>query len=358
MFVNMSKQNDLKVKEVIRETADAATIVLKNPIFSKIKYKSGQFLTLLLNVNGQAIRRSYSLSSSPLTDEYMAFTVKKVKGGLASNFLVDTVKAGDRIDFIEPMGNFTVEPDKNNRRHVVLIGAGSGVTPLMSMLKTVLAGEPQSIVSLVYGNRTLETIIFKKQLEDLVKKYPDRLKVVHVLSQAPADWNGFSGRIDQVQTVNILNLLPRWEKNQTEYYLCGPEGMMKDVEAGLQKMQVEKAQIHKESFTHTVTEAEQQAKANLAASLTAQTVTIHLDGATYQVNVNPKSTILEAALDAGVDMPYSCQSGLCTACRGKCTSGSVKMEDCDGLSDKEKQQGYVLTCMAHPATADVVVEMG
>ncbi len=354
----MSKYYDLKVKEIINETADSVTIVLKNPLFSRIKYQSGQFLTLLLTVNGEKIRRSYSLSSSPLVDDNMAITVKKLQGGLASNFLCTQIKAGDKIDFAEPMGHFVIEADKNKKRHIVLIGAGSGITPLMSMLKTVLAGEPQSVVSLVYGNRHEQTIIFNKQLAELKAKHGERFNLVHVLSQPTSTWNGFKGRIDKVMTVNVLNLLPKWEKDSTEYYLCGPEAMMNTAQEGLIAWGVPKIAIFKESFTHTATEEQKQEKEKLATTLSNQKVTILLDGQNYEVEVSPKTTILDAALSAGIDMPYSCQSGLCTACRGKCTAGQIKMEDCDGLSEKEIQEGYVLTCMSHPVSAGVVVEIG
>lgn len=355
----MSKYHDLKVKEVIKETADAVTIVLKNPLFSRIKYKSGQFLTLLLTINGEKIRRSYSLSSSPITDEYMAFTVKKVEKGLASNFICNHIKAGDKIDFMEPAGHFIVEPQKNNKRHYVLIGGGSGITPLMSMLKSVLATEPQSMVSLIYTNRNEQSIIFKAQLDELQAKYSENLRVVHVLSQPNQSWNGFKGRLDKVLTVNIIDKLPKFDKAETAYYLCGPEGMTSAAQEGLALLQVPKSQIYKESFVSAAATPEvQAAKTSTATTLNAQEVTIILDGQTYKVNVSAKTSILEAALDAGIDMPYSCQSGLCTACRGKCTQGTIKMDDCDGLSEKELQQGYVLTCMSHPTTADVVVEVG
>ncbi len=354
----MSKTYDLKVKEVIHETSDAVTIVLKNPLFSRIKYQSGQFLTLILTINGEKVRRSYSLSSSPTVDECMAISVKKLENGLASNFIYNTIKAGDKIDFLEPMGHFVVEPSKSNKRHVVLFATGSGITPLMSMTKTILAGEPNSVVSLVYGNRNENSIIFKQQLESLVAKYVGRFQVVHVLSQPSNTWNGFKGRIDKVLTVNALNLLPKWEKSETEYYLCGIEGMMHEVQEGFKVLNIPKDKIFRESFTHTETEDQKQAKTSLATTLIKQEVTILLDGQTYKVVVEPKATILEAALNAGIDMPYSCQSGLCTACRGKCTEGKIKMDDCDGLSEKEIQQGFVLTCMSHPVSADVVVEIG
>ncbi len=352
----MSKYHDLKVKEVIRETADAVTIVLKNPLFSRIKYKAGQFLTLLLTVNGEKIRRSYSLSSSPLTDEYMAFTVKKVENGKASNFLCSHVKAGDKIDFMEPAGHFVVEPQKNTKRHYVLIGAGSGITPLMAMLKTILTGEPHSKVSLIFANRTEQSIIFKSQLDTLQVNYPDALQVVHVLSQPSPLWNGFKGRLDKVLLVNIIDKLPKFDKDDTNYYLCGPEGMMKAAQEGLTLLKIASSHIYKESFVSS-TPTENIAKETTPATA-AHEVTILLDGQTYKVNVNPRISILEAALNAGIDMPYSCQSGLCTACRGKCTQGKVKMDECDGLSEKEIQQGYVLTCMSHPTTADVMVEIG
>jgi ring-1,2-phenylacetyl-CoA epoxidase subunit PaaE len=349
---------NLKVKDIVRETPDTITIHLKQPLFSKIKYKPGQFLTLIVPVNGKSERRAYSLSSAPNLDETLAVTIKRVPQGIVSNYLNDYLKVGDTIDIMEPMGNFMLEVDRNLQRHIVLFGCGSGVTPLMSIAKSVLNFEQGSTVSLIYGNRSLDSVIFAAKLEEMQKKFGSRFNVVHVLSRPADSWNGHKGRIDKAMAINIINLLPKFEVSKTEYYMCGPEGMMDEVQVALAQLKVPKERVHRESFVASTPEEPQDEQSLAAAGIVKQEVTILLDGDEYKVSVPPQKSILEAALDAGVDMPYSCQSGLCTACRGQCTSGKVKMDEDEGLSEKEIKEGYVLTCVSHPLTADVVITMG
>ncbi|MCU0389837.1 MAG: ferredoxin--NADP reductase [Thermoflexibacter sp.] len=350
------KFHTLKVKEITKETNDTITVHLKQPLFSKIKYKAGQFLTIVLTIDGKSIRRAYSLSSAPNIDETLSITIKRVENGIVSNYANDHLKAGDKLEIIEPMGHFCIEPDKNLTRHIVLFGAGSGITPLMSIAKTILMFEPKSTVSLIYGNRSTDTIIFRQAIEQMQKKYAERFNVVHVLSRAENDWIGYKGRIDKSITINVLNLLPKFDKATTSYFLCGPEGMMEEVNAALLQLQTPKEQIHKESFiSSTATEAKEEAKHQTGGI--EREVTIILDNEEYKVKVKPNSTILDSALDAGLDMPYSCQSGLCTACRGKKKAGEVKMDEDEGLSDAEIQEGFVLTCVGHPLTDDVVIEI-
>lgn len=346
----MANYFTLKVREVVKETPDAVTIYLKQPLFKKVKYKPGQFITLLLTINGQKVRRSYSMCSSPNLEGDLAITVKRVKDGLVSNYLNDQASSLSSLEIMEPMGNFTVEPDKARKVHYVLFGGGSGITPLMSILKSVLFFEPMSTVSLVYGNRNMDSVIFKSKLEELRQKFGDRLNIVHILENPPANWGSYSGLVDSVKVANILNLLPKAE--QTEYYICGPSGMMDAVKEGLQKLKVPKERIHIESF---VSAPQEQAA---GAAFQTREVTVILDGTQHKITVTPDKSILDAGLDAGLDMPFSCQSGLCTACRGKCLSGKVEMVEGDGLSETEIADGYVLTCVGHPLTEDVVVEIG
>lgn len=353
------KQYNLKVKDITQETEDTVTLHLKQPLFSKIKYKPGQFLTLILTINGKSVRRAYSMSSSPHVDETLSVSIKRVEGGLVSNYVNDHVKVGDHVDILEPMGNFCLEPNKSLKRHVVLFGSGSGVTPLMSIAKSILLVEPQSVVSLIYGNKTMETVIFRQKLDEMQKKYGDRLKVVHVLSRAEDDdWHGYKGRIDKTLAINVLNLLPKFDADKTEYFMCGPEGMMDQVTEALHYLKVPKERIHRESFFSPVAEEAKDEATLKASGITEQQVTIILDGDEYQVTVKPTQSILDAGLDAGIDMPYSCQSGLCTACRGQKKSGEVKMDEDEGLSETEIKEGYVLTCVAHPLSENVVIEIG
>jgi len=349
----MGNTISLKVKEVVKETSDAVTVHFKQPMFRKVKYKSGQFLTLNLEIDGKKVSRSYSMSSTPNIDSTVAVTVKRVSGGVASNYINDQVKVGDSVSMMEPVGNFTLEPDKNLKRHIVLFGAGSGITPLMSILKSILYFEPASTVSLIYGNRRTDNIIFKEKLQALKEKFGDRFNLVYCLTQPDRSWNGLTGRIDDAVTVNVMNMLPKFDATATEYYICGPDGMMEQVKEGLKRLKVDAEKIHIESFTSS--NESEEALASLGEIDTA-VVTVQLNGDDHKVTVPPDKSILDAALDEGLDMPFSCQSGLCTACRCQVKSGEVKMTESDGLSEDELKQGYVLICVGHPASGDVVVE--
>ncbi len=351
----MSKYHFLTVEKIVRETPDAISVYFKQPS-SKLAYKPGQFLTLLVPVNGTTERRSYSMCSSPFTDENLVVTVKRVPGGKVSNYLNDSLKPGAMIEVMEPMGTFCLEPDAAAQRHVVLLGAGSGITPLMSIAKAILKAEPRSHVSLIYGNRNEQSIIFKEDLEQLRQTFAGRLEVVHVLSQPSGMWHGHHGRLNQSLLLKILEKLP--QTGTAEYFICGPDGMMQETKHALQILQIPASHIHSESFL-TAADAKMHGEVTEQADLSVKdhTVTIFYEGAEYKVLVPASKTILEAALDNNIDLPYSCQSGMCTACMGKCTSGKVKLDEEDGLSETEIKQGFVLTCVGHPLTADVVIEI-
>ena len=343
----MGDYTTLKIKEVVRETADAVTIKFKQPLFKKIKYQPGQFITVILPINGEKVRRSYSMSSTPNLDSHVAVTVKRVEGGLVSNYLNDKVKKGDSIEIMKPMGNFTLSK-ASGARDVVLFGGGSGITPLMSIARQLLFFEAESKVSLVYANRDEDSIIFKAQLEELQQKFGDRLQVVHILENPKQMWDGYKGRPDIATFSNILNLLSTSER--TEYFICGPQGMMDVVKETLQKAKIKDSQINIESFVSTAGPAD-------TSEFTARTVTVRINGNEHQFNVPAEKTILDAGLDEGIDLPFSCQSGLCTACMGKCVSGEVKMTSNDALSNDEINEGYRLLCVGHPESDDVVVEI-
>ena len=353
-----NKQNEhyksLKVKEVVNETADAISIVFEQPE-DKIEYKSGQFLTLISDIEGQSVRRAYSLSSSPFIDEDLAVTIKRVKGGLMSNFLNDTVKAGDTIEVMEPMGNFTTEYDSSNKRHIIMFGGGSGITPLMSIAKSTLSQEAESMVTLIYANRDIDSIIFKSKLSEMETTFEGRLHVIHILDNAPLEWQGHSGLLNHDMLTKLFERIPDWGIDKTTYIMCGPEGMMNNVETLLEEQKIAKDKIFKESFVAGTINKDEKAS---SGDIETQDVTIIYEGEEHVVSVSPDTTILDAALDLDIDLPYSCQSGLCTACRGKCVSGEVKMDEDEGLSDAEKNAGYVLPCVGHPLTSDVKIEIG
>lgn len=371
---------ELTVRSVIKETADAITIVFEPPE-GGLPYQAGQFLTLILPVDGEEVRRSYSLCTSPAVDPYPSVTVKRVASGKVSNYLNDTLKSGDTVRMLAPMGTFTTPIDPANQRHLVMLGGGSGITPLMGLLKSVLHQEPQSKVSLIYANRDPSSIIFRQQLETLTQQHPDRFYVVHVLEDSGDYTEALEGRVTAERLPELLSDLP-FQASSTEYFLCGPQGMMENVRKALKNLDVPPHLIHKESFvTRKSAEASEDTVEEAASKDGGQTatwdsestpgayqtsqatvteaheVTIRYEGETYNFTVESESTILETALALDIDLPYSCQSGLCTACMGKCTSGRMKLDEEDSLTEEDLKEGYVLTCVGHPLTSDVVIEI-
>ena len=352
------KYYDLLVKNIVQETKDAISIVFAHPAAGKINYKSGQFLTLIITMNGKEIRRAYSLCSSPFVDQDLAVTVKRVEDGLMSNWLADNLKVGSTLKVMEPIGKFTTEYKTDNKRHIILFAGGSGITPMMSLIKSTLVQEPNSICSLIYCNRDIDSIIFKSELEKLEITDEGRLHVIHVLDNAPMNWQGYSGLLNHDMLTKLFERIPDWGIANTTYLMCGPEGMMKNVESLLDKRSIPKEKIFKESFVQGTINKEDKKQPAVSGEPKAREVTIRYDGQEYKVLVPANKAILETALDQGIDLPYSCQSGLCTACRGKALSGQVKLDEEEGLSQSERAEGYVLTCVGHPMSDDVVIEIG
>jgi len=345
----------LTVKEITEETEDTKTFHFWHPIHDTLTYFSGQFLTVIPVIDGVKVRRSYSFSSSPKTDTTPAITVKRIKGGLVSNFLCDQIKVGDSLEVMESMGNFYIDPNAEIHNNYVFIGAGSGITPLYSMIKTLLKAEPKSNIQLIYGSRNENQIIFKSVLDELEKQYAGRFTVLHVISQPAANWPGLKGRINQASIVYYLKQELSIHIPSSIYYMCGPEGMMKDVQSSLGMFDVPMEQIHKELFVSTVSEAVKEAEED--ESLQEQEITLIYEGKEHKLIVKPSETILEAALESDLDIPYSCQAGMCTACLGLCKSGKVIMDEEDGLTPNEINKGYILTCVAHPMSAGVVIDL-
>ncbi len=351
---NKMKTYFLQVKEIVSETSDAATIYFWHPLSEQIKYKAGQFITLIVPAdNGKKVRRSYSMSTSPSTDTSVGITIKRVENGLVSNYLLDRVKVGDFLEVIEPMGHFLFDPNAdNNPKKIVLIGAGSGITPLISIAKTVLKNSSDTQVFLLYGNRNEESIIFKKELENLENSNAGRFHVKHILSQAKDTWVGEKGRINQASAVYLLKTLGVDFKTEA-FYMCGPAEMMEELQKVYDLFEVPKSRIHKENFHSAMLDNDDEPD----ESLKTRKVKVIYDGSEHEFSVEPHQTILEAALDLDIDLPYSCQAGMCTACMGKCKTGKVKMDEDDGLTETEIKNGFLLTCVAHPLTDDVVIEI-
>ncbi|TDK44849.1 ferredoxin--NADP reductase [Algoriphagus formosus] len=345
----------LKVREVVRETPDTVSIYFEQPE-PFLEYKPGQFLTLVMDFEGKEHRRSYSLCTSPFVDPFPGISVKKVAGGLFSNYLNEKVFPGKTINVLPPLGNFTVDFHSSLQRHFILVAGGSGITPIMGILKSVLVNEPKSIATLIYCSRNEEMIIFKDQLEKLEKANPDRLRIEHVLSQPSSEWTGTYGRLDHAKFKELVANAEYEQRYEEIYFLCGPEGIMSTAQNVLNEIGVPDERVHTESFFSAAAEqAKTDAKAGIAAGVLTRDVKITLEGEDHLVSVSPDKTILEAGLEAGLDMPYSCQSGLCTACRGRITSGQVKMDEDAGLSPKEIEEGYILCCSSRAVSDDIKI---
>lgn len=356
----MSDKILLNIQDIVQETSDTITIHFAQPE-QQLNYLSGQFLTLISEINGKEERRSYSLCSSPDVDKNLSVTVKRVKGGKMSNHLNDNIKVGDKILALSPLGNFKFEPE-NIQRHIVLIGGGSGITPLFSIIKSVLKKELASTVSLIYVNSNKENTIFYQQLEQWQSEFSSRFQIVHYWSDVAKSEQpkaGFWERIFKKKDVNahrinsirlkaILNDLHVKKNTDTEFYICGAKGLMEIATATLQEMGFSKDVIHKENF-YTETKAEN------TSSETHQ-IKILLKGKEHEVKVTAGKSILFAGLDFGLDMPFSCQSGNCISCAGKCLSGEVEMSSTDGLTEEQIENGYILTCVGFPKSDDVVIE--
>lgn len=354
----MSKYYFLKVKEIEKETEEASTLHFWHPLNEVVAYRPGQFLTVLLPVDDKKIRRSYSMSSSPYTDVSLAITIKRVPGGYASNLLLDSVKVGDILEVMEPMGAFFPKQSDDQTRQVVFIGAGSGVTPLFSILKSILMVEPESEVFLIYGSRSEESIIFKKKIDALEAKYGVRFKVVYTLSQPSESWEGEKGRLNKSHLLKIVEKLPTLNKSEAEFFLCGPEDMMEEAHRALAILAVPENKIRKESFmTATAAQPGEVTLEEEDDTLKTREITLFYEGAEYKLPVKPHETVLEAALNMDIDLPYSCQAGMCTACLGRCTSGKVHLDEEDALSEAELNEGFILTCVSHPMSDDVIIEV-
>lgn len=346
----MSKHfRQLAVKEVIKETTEAVSIVFEIPadLATEFKYKAGQYLTIKATINGESVRRSYSLSSSPSVDNFLKVTSKKVENGKMSHYLYDHVKAGDVLDVMPPEGNFIVETDAIRANGYVLFAAGSGITPIMSILKTVLEEEPRSTVKLVYGNRSAGEIIFYEELNHLADQYTGRLEVQHILSQGTIEGGESNTRINPT----IVSATVEAQGASAIYYICGPEGMIKSTEEALKSANVAKEQINIEYFTSSAVDAGK----DTVYEGNENEVTVILDGEEFKVELNDGETILMAADRAGIDPPYSCQSGVCTTCKAFVKQGKIDMGESFALDDEEIAEGFILTCCSRPASAGVII---
>ena len=339
----------LTVTNIIQETEQAVTVCFKNNrFFNKVNYKPGQFLTIKIPINGRVEKRAYSFSSNPYTDKDLRITVKKVEKGLISNFINDKVKTGQRIDIEKPMGSFFIEPNKKTSRQYALFSAGSGITPVYSILKSVLSQEPDSKVIMVYANLDYENIIFLKELKELEKKHSQRLKIEHILSNNtnPTFYSGFITQeiIDKIFKKHEISFEP-----EHKYMICGPAGYMNNTKEILKKNGISPKNIFIEAFKPPKLKIDRN-------NLLSKVQIIH-KGTTHTIEVPGNKTILQQAMAENIVLPYSCRSGMCSSCKANCSSGKITLMKGHLLPENEVAEGKILTCVAYPESEEVTIEI-
>ena len=347
----MPRFKKLTVQEIIKETPNAISVVFDIPseLKEEFKFIAGQYITIRITIEGKEIRRSYSISSSPESN-ILRVGIKEVEKGLFSNYATKKLKVGDVIEVSPPEGKFILQTATSHQRNYAAFAAGSGITPVMSMINSVLLKETHSTFVLVYGNKTNDDIIYKDELDHLIEKYPERFNVKYVFSQKLTG-DAILGRIDK----SVVNLILKNHYKNTQFhsfYLCGPEPMVDIVTDTLKENGVLASKIHYELFTSTYTSGAITAK-NLEGSTE---ITVILDDEETTFEMSKKKMILTAALDEDLDPPYSCQGGICSSCIAKVTEGSVVMDKNSILTDEEINDGLILTCQAHPTTEKITID--
>ncbi|MCB4798097.1 ferredoxin--NADP reductase [Neotamlana laminarinivorans] len=339
----------LVVKELIEETPEALTISFKNGnFFKKLSYKPGQFLTLHVLIKGEIHKRAYSFCSNPYTDKDLKITIKRVQGGLVSNYVHDYLKVGDKLSVDNPAGSFCVIPEKSKNEQYVLFAGGSGITPIFSIIKSILTEEEGSNILLIYANQNAKSIIFHQEIKQLIALNPKRFNVEHVLSNCES----CSGNYSQGQITNTLlkNIFAKYNLgfNNHQYMICGPNGYMEKVKEILKENGITREQIKLEVF--------KAPKVKLTGKNLLSEVVLKLKGEEYNLSVRGDKSILQQALSDNVVIPYSCRSGMCSSCKAKCLEGEVKMIDGHIMPHEEVSAGNILTCVSYPVSEKVVIE--
>ena len=337
----------LKVQEVRRETDDTVTLCFKQPGLKKIKYVSGQYLTLQFRINGRRHLRPYSFSSTPKIDSTLDVTVKRVQGGIVSNYINVTVKVDDLIEVQEPLGNFVFEYDQLIKS-VVFWGVGSGITPLFSMIKQLLVTEPLISVYLVYGNKSKTSVIFYDQLEKLKQIYQGRFKIYYFYTKEESYDNNldqYQGRINENFVLNLMNNI----EARTRHYICGPAGLKNTINESLNKHFVNPNDIFSEDF-ELVKDPED------FKDVSDQEICLNFEGNENKIVIKKGSSVLEGALEIGLELPYSCQTGNCSNCKATLKSGKIKMIGL-GKARTDLNVNEYLLCCSYPMTKDVCIEI-
>lgn len=347
--IPMSDSFSLVVSEKKKETANSISLTLDipAPLKDTFRFKAGQYITFLHDFNGAEIRRSYSMCSAANGKEWRV-GIKKVEGGVFSVWANDQLQAGAKIKVMPPQGHFFLEVHPENQNHYFAVAAGSGITPILSMIRTVLETEPNSSFTLVYGNQSIAETMFYQDLEALRAHFPERLFIEYFFSRQSVE-NCFFGRIER-STLNFLLKNKYRDIAFHSYYLCGPEALILETKSTLLDKGVAEKDIHFELFTSKIEGSLQEAHDGETE------ITITVDDITETFIMSQEKSVLEAALDMGLDAPYSCQGGICSSCLARVKEGKVEMKKNQILTDSELAEGLILTCQSHPTTAKLVVD--
>lgn len=347
----MSHFHKLPIKDIRKITEKSVTISFEVPdnLNSDFHFQAGQYITLKHTINGNELRRDYSLCSSPKSGE-LKIAIKEVEDGTFSAYANKELNVGDVLEVAIPKGHFVFEPNDSKTKNVALFAAGSGITPILSIIKCALEEEVQSKIILVYGNKTTKDTMFLNELLELQHQYNSRFSIQFVFSQADED-DAIFGRIEK-STVNYVMKNKHKHVDVDAYYLCGPEGMIHAVKDVLAEHNIDNSRIHFELF-----KAAKPSNVETTDVPNGRTkITILVDDETTTFEMSQKQTVLEAALDEDIDAPYSCQGGICSSCIAKITEGEATMRQNNILTDGELAEGLILTCQAHPTTPTLVVD--
>ncbi len=348
------KFHTLKIAEIIHETEDCVSVSFSIPdeLKSDYHFEAGQYLTLKTQLEGEEIRRSYSLCSAPYENEWTV-AIKKVEKGKFSTYANELLSVGDELEVMTPMGKFTPHLDSKNEKSYALFAAGSGITPILSIAKTILNTELDSTVSLFYGNKNSNSIVFKEEIEALKNIFLNRLRITHILSRESLGNKLQKGRIDEEKTNALFKTFLHHE-NIDDVFICGPEEMIFAVKAAMENNGISSDHIHFELFT-SPGDNKAVEKPEVTANDVTSNVKIILDGDEIDLNLLSGQTILDAAHEAGADLPFACKGGVCCTCKAKILEGSARMTINYGLEPDEIEAGYTLTCQAHPTSDKIVV---
>jgi len=343
------------------ETAVCVTLAVPEALEEKFRFSPGQFLTLKANINGEEVRRSYSICSG-VNDGHMRVGIKRVNNGLFSNYANDNFKRGDSIEVMPPQGNFCTPLHEDQKKSYMCLAVGSGITPMLSIIKSVLSTEPHSQVTLIYGNRRSNSVMFKEELSFVKNAYLERFQWINIMSMEDQGSELLNGRIDNKKGY-LLQKNRLIDINKTdEAFICGPESMMSEISRGFRIEGLEDTQIHYELFASSSEDSQvrmdkaHQRVQEYGEEKTSR-VTLKADGRAIQFDLAAVGeNILDAGMNNGVELPYSCKAGVCSTCKCKLVEGQVDMDVTHGLEPHEIEAGYILSCQAHPISDKVVVD--